>query len=113
MGVLEMLGLGLFGIDRMYAGSVTTGIIKLLTLGGCGVWAIVDWFAIIVNAMERKESIDSLSIKASFNKKGIKTARILGIIGVILQCVTCFICVFCCCCSLFGLAVPATGADRK
>lgn len=33
---------GGFGVDRFYAGYTTLGIIKLLTAGGLGVWAIID-----------------------------------------------------------------------
>lgn len=34
--------LGGFGVDRFYLGKNGTAIAKLLTCGGCGVWALVD-----------------------------------------------------------------------
>eukprot|EP00450_Noctiluca_scintillans_P007006 CAMPEP_0194485072 /NCGR_PEP_ID=MMETSP0253-20130528/6191_1 /TAXON_ID=2966 /ORGANISM="Noctiluca scintillans" /LENGTH=138 /DNA_ID=CAMNT_0039324993 /DNA_START=53 /DNA_END=466 /DNA_ORIENTATION=- len=39
--LLELLGLGALGIDRMYMGQrldIILGIVKLVTCGGCGVW---------------------------------------------------------------------------
>ena len=39
--------LGGLGIDRFYIGNVGLGIGKLLTLGGIGIWAIIDLFLIM------------------------------------------------------------------
>ncbi len=38
---------GNLGIDRFYIGDTGIGVGKLLTFGGCGIWALVDWFLIM------------------------------------------------------------------
>lgn len=39
--------LGGFGIHSFYVGKTTYGILQLLTLGGCGIWALIDFILII------------------------------------------------------------------
>ncbi|MES2176784.1 MAG: TM2 domain-containing protein [Gemmatimonadota bacterium] len=41
---------GVFGAHRFYAGKTGTAIIQLLTLGGLGIWAMIDLVLIIVGA---------------------------------------------------------------
>ena len=38
--------LGIFGIDHFYLRSPKTGMAKLLTLGGLGIWWIWDWIQV-------------------------------------------------------------------
>src|SRR5699024_5957601 len=44
---LLALFLGVLGVDRFYRGFIGLGILKLLTCGGAGVWALIDLLIII------------------------------------------------------------------
>ncbi len=47
--------LGVFGAHRFYVGKIGTGVLQILTLGGLGIWALVDFIMIIVGAFTDKE----------------------------------------------------------
>lgn len=50
--IISLLG-GSLGIDRFMIGDTGMGIGKLLTCGGMGIWAIVDWFKIMGATREK------------------------------------------------------------
>ncbi|MEM9917768.1 MAG: TM2 domain-containing protein [Bacteroidota bacterium] len=47
VALLLVILVGGLGIHRFYLGYTTIGIIQLLTLGGCGIWALIDLINII------------------------------------------------------------------
>ncbi len=55
VAVLLSVLVGGLGIDRFYLGYVGLGVLKLLTLGGCGVWTIIDIILIVTGNLPDAE----------------------------------------------------------
>ncbi|GAP56271.1 TM2 domain-containing protein CG11103, partial [Arthrobacter sp. Hiyo6] len=54
---LLSLLLGVLGADRFYLGKIGTGILKLVTLGGFGIWALVDLILVLTNKARDKQGL--------------------------------------------------------
>ena len=50
--------LGTLGVDRFYLGYTGLGVVKLLTAGGCGVWAIIDLIMIATGKLKDVDGND-------------------------------------------------------
>jgi TM2 domain-containing membrane protein YozV len=46
---------GMIGVHRFYVGKIGTGILQILTLGGLGIWVLIDLIMIIVGSFRDKQ----------------------------------------------------------
>jgi TM2 domain-containing membrane protein YozV len=49
MALILCLFLGVVGGHRFYTGYTGIGVVQLLTLGGCGIWTLIDLMMILTN----------------------------------------------------------------
>jgi TM2 domain-containing membrane protein YozV len=49
--------IGGLGIHRFYVGKIGTGVLMLITLGGFGIWALIDIIMIAVGSFKDKSGL--------------------------------------------------------
>lgn len=54
VALLLCIFLGTIGIHRFYLGYTWQGVVQLLTLGGCGIWSLIDLIRIITGDLQPK-----------------------------------------------------------
>lgn len=83
-------GWGIFGADRFYLGKIGTGFLKLVTLGGFGLWAIIDLSLIMSGAMRDKHGGEMLEFdryRKLARNVVIISAAIVGLVVIVLAAV--------------------------
>jgi TM2 domain-containing membrane protein YozV len=53
--ILLCFFLGTLGVHRFYVGKIGTGIVMLITLGGFGVWTLIDFIMIVLSKFQDKK----------------------------------------------------------
>jgi len=53
--VLLCFFLGSFGAHRFYVGKIGTGILMLVTIGGLGVWTLIDFIMLLISKFSDKD----------------------------------------------------------
>ena len=49
--------LGVFGVHRFYTGHTFIGIAQILTVGGCGIWVLIDFIIILSGSYKDSNGI--------------------------------------------------------
>jgi hypothetical protein len=72
---------GSLGVDRFYLGYIGTGVLKLVTLGGFGVWSFIDFILVALGKLKAKGDKRPLE---SYGKYA-KTIKMVALIIAALQ----------------------------
>ena len=80
--------LGVFGVHRFYLGKIGTGIAMILTMGGLGIWAIIDNVLIVVGSLNDSDGkplrVEPITGEVSEKSRttAILLSQFLGSLGV-------------------------------
>ena len=53
--VLLCFFVGVLGVHRFFVGKIGTGVLQLVTLGGFGIWTLIDLIVLIIGKFTDKE----------------------------------------------------------
>lgn len=86
LALINGFGLGCCGVDRCYLGQTVLGVVKGLTLGGLGIWALMDGIVITLNCLMSWESMSALGLKAQFEQKDLQNAFWICLVFLAIHC---------------------------
>ena len=73
--------LGGFGAHRFYLGQTGTAVAQLCTLGGCGIWALIDFFVLAFDKYTYGKGLKPVGYNQTLATIGV----ILSILGTIVS----------------------------
>ena len=53
--LLLCIFLGYLGVHRFYTGHIAIGVAQLVTAGGCGIWALIDFILIVCDKFKTSD----------------------------------------------------------
>ena len=62
VALLLSIFVGGLGVDRFYLGYIGLGVLKLITLGGCGIWWVID---LILIATRQLKDVDGKELEGN------------------------------------------------
>lgn len=81
---LLALLVGFFGVDRFYLGKIGTGILKLITFGGFGLWVLID-LIIVLSGRQRDKQGRPLAGYAQYKKIAWIITGVVVVLSIILS----------------------------
>ncbi len=78
---------GVFGVDRFYLGKIWTGLLKLITFGGLGLWAVYDLSAIMSGSMRDKQGNEMIDAE-KYKKFASQTVAIFASVMIVVVVLT-------------------------
>lgn len=55
LSVIFAIFFGSLGVHRFYNGHILTGILMIVTVGGCGIWTIIDIITLVTGGFKDKD----------------------------------------------------------